>query len=209
MTRLVKVLGIIMLMGLLTSAKNHSPSWVVKLQDSYSNTSEFVMYWYDSQTMENYECVYGIDQEMIISKMWMETHGGRAGAGTRGCLFGIKGKGVKGFDAKEKNMSNKGKVEYRSYEAAWEAISDFCKLIKKPLYAERFKAWKKKNYDMPDWYNYNLALQVHPDIDKSRLSYASCGCEANKKTKKISKRCYEKRKAHAMKNNKWILNNLR
>lgn len=202
-----KITLIIFMAGVLISAKTNSPEWVTKLHKAYTDDpQEFVDYWLDSEAMENYECVYNIPQELIISKMWLETHGGHTGVGRYGCLFGIKGKGIRGYDAKEAGMTNKGKVEYRAYGAAWEAISDFCKLISKPLYADRFDRWQEKNYDMPDWYNYNLALQVDPERGKSRLSYASCGCEGSKK---ISVSCYSKRKRHAVKNINWILNNLR
>jgi len=195
------------------SATASAPSWVQVLHTNYNNQGEYVDYWYNSSAMLNYECVYGIDQEVILAKLWLETNGTLTGAGRWGAGFGIKGKAktgksIKGFDSKEKKLRNGGKVEYIPYGAPWEMISGFCKFIKKPLYASRFDAWKQKYPDMPDWYNYLLALQVHPNRNKSELAYASCGCEAEK-GKMISKTCYNKRKAHAQKGINWVLKNLR
>ncbi len=128
---------------------------------SYTNVKEFVSYWKDSEAMKKFEAVHGIPQEVILAKMWMETRGGLSGVGRRGGLFGIKGSGLKGTDKAEYWSPN---VEYQYYASRWEAISHFCKLIKKPLYQKRFEAWQQASPDLSVWECRLLSLQVAPTV---------------------------------------------
>ena len=191
---------------------SRSPEWVKKLQEKYQTEEEFIAYWYNSKAMKEYEYKKRIPQEVIIGKMWMETQGGHTGAGRRGALFGIKGKGVKGYD----NVDEE-KVEYQAYNEAWEALSHFCDLINNDpvliasgqdkidnnMYLRRYQAWSRIHPDYEPWEWWLLALQVHPQREKSAYAYAANGCSCNKKGK-ISKRCYEKRKKTATKTIDWI-----
>ncbi len=163
----------------------------------YTNVYEFVDYWKDSEAMYNYEIAFDIPQEVIIAKMWMETHGGQAGAGKRGALFGIKGKGIKGIDQQE---TWQPQVEYQYYKHRWEAISHFCKLIQKELYERRYCDWKEARPDLPDWQHRLLSLQVAPLLIRSQLAYASCGCEDGRK-----KNCYQKRLDHAFNSIEFVI----
>lgn len=184
---------------LLTAAKPNSPGWVADLHSQYSNKKEFIAYWKNSDAMNAYQCVYRVPQEVIISKMWNETQGGMAGAGTRGALFGIKGNGIKGYDNVDKE-----KVEYQYYGAAWESISHFCKLITNPrnMYYARYRAWMSYDHNLEVWEAMLLGMQVHPELDKSKLGYAACGCKDGR-----NRDCWKKRKAHAMKCIKWVKDN--
>lgn len=182
-----KILIITTLLLALFSFTASSPNWVIGLQNEYDNREEFINYWYNSIAMNKFEETYDIDQEVIISKMWLETHGGLSGAGRRGALFGIKGKGIKGYD----NVDLE-KVEYEEYGAAWESISHFCQFITGPRYEENYCDWKDVLPDYPDWHLRLLAMQVNPDIKKSKYAYAACGCKDG-----TNRSCYNIRKKHA------------
>lgn len=139
----------------------------------------YINYW--KKTFLSYQKVYGVPWQIIAGKGFLETQGGHTGAGKRGCWFGIKGKGVKGYDDEDKEA-----VEYQAYKERWMVFSDFCRLLTarktqrgkiQKLYITRYKAWKKAK---PNWEEYKLwayAMQAHPQLSKSRLSYANCGCK--------------------------------
>lgn len=208
-----KVLISLTLLLILSSFSTDSNlSWVKELNSKYSNKEEFIQYWWNSKAMMNYQNVKHIPQETILAKMWLETQGGAAGAGRRGAIFGIKGEGIKGYDPVDAES-----VEYQSYDFGWQALSHFCDLINNEpellesgidkidnnLYYDRFLAWKKVHPEYPDWKNRLLSLQVHPSRDKSKLSYAMCGCKNG-----TTKFCYNKRKKHAQKGINWVEQNL-
>lgn len=183
-----------------------SPKWVAEYTSRYDDdVYEFVDYWYNTISLQRFEEVKGIEQEVILSKLWLETHGGHRGAGRRGALFGIKRKkgstrkSIKGYD----NVDDES-VDYAGYSAGWESISHFCDFIKKPLYQTRFEAWQKVLPDYPEWHLRLLSLQVHPDRSKSRLAYAAVGCKDGTTAK-----CYAKRKAHADKAIEFVIKYLR
>jgi hypothetical protein len=183
-----------------------SPKWVVEYTSNYDDdVYEFVDYWYNTISMQKFEEAKGIEQEVILSKLWLETHGGHLGAGRRGALFGIKRKNgskrqsIKGYDSVDDEA-----VDYAGYEAGWESFSHFCDFIKKPLYQTRFEAWQKVLPDYPEWHLRLLSLQVHPDMEKSKLAYAAVGCKDGTKS-----RCYAKRKAHAQKGIDFVIKYLR
>ena len=154
----------------------------------YKTFPEYVNYF--QTRAKEFEKLHGVPYELILSKAWTETNAGLKGAGRRTAIFGIKGKGIKGFDRKENQN-----VEYNGYQYRWQAYSDFCKFVKKDFYVERFNAWKKVNPQKPDWYNYNLALQAHPAKNKGKSAYASCGCESG-----LDPECKKLRLKHAYKN---------
>lgn len=183
-----------------------SPRWVVEYTDRYGDdVHEYVHFWYNSIAMQEFEDVKGIEQEVILSKLWLETHGGHRGAGRRGAIFGIKRKrgskrqSIKGYD----DVDNEA-VDYAGYDAGWEAISHFCEFIKKPLYQKRFEAWQEIMPDYPEWHLRLLSLQVHPDMSKSKLAYAAVGCKDGTNSK-----CYRKRKEHAQKGIDFVIRYLR
>ena len=183
-----------------------SPEWVVEYTNRYDDdVYDYVDYWYNTISIQRFEDNHGIEQEVILSKMWLETHGGHRGAGRRGALFGIKRKkgskrkSIKGYDAVDAEA-----VDYAGYDAGWEAISHFCKFIKKPLYQERFEAWQVVLPDYPEWHLRLLSLQVHPDRSKSKLAYAAVGCKDGTKAG-----CYRKRKEHAEKGIDFVIKYLR
>lgn len=153
----------------------------------YDTPEEFVAYW--KKAALHFEQVHKVPHQLILAKLWLETEGGRTGAGRRGALFGIKGKGNKGYDNVDKE-----RVEYAGYDQRWEALSHFCNLVKKPMYRSRFENWKKYGPQKPDWYNYALALQVDYHLRNSSYAYAACGCKSG-----TNRECYDKRKKHAAK----------
>lgn len=173
----------------------------------YTDQAGYLEYW--KGTLDGFVTTHGIPEEVILAKMWNETNGGLTGAGRYGALFGIKGKrkgkSIKGFDEREKGFTSKGKVEYRYYEHRWEAISDFCQFLKgengyNSMYFERYVAWRQIYADMPDWYSWLLALQVHPNKAESKRAYASMGVEDG-----TTDAGYAKRKKHAERCIKWVL----
>lgn len=180
----------------------------------FNTFTEYVAYF--SNAAKTFEDVYKIPYEYILAKSWSETQAGKKGAGRRGAIFGIKGKGIKGFDSKEKHFKSNGKVEYTAYSQRWQAYSHFCKLLTgetgNKMYMTRFIAWNhyflKNKVQKPDWYMWALATQVHPQLKKSRSAYASCGCliQLKEKTKKEDLKCYNKRRKHALKNINLITN---
>ena len=182
------------------------PKWVHEYTQAYDdNVSQFVDHWYSSIALQKFEEAHGIEQEVILAKMWLETHGGHLGAGRRGAIFGIKRKrgskrkSIKGYD----NVDNEA-VDYAGYEFGWQAISHFCQFIKKPLYQTRFEAWQEILPDYPEWHLRLLSLQVHPDKSKSKLAYAAVGCKDGTKD-----RCYRKRMEHAQKGIDFVIRYLR
>jgi len=199
---------------ILSSFKNVETdiNWIENLKSKYTNKDEFINYWYNSVAMKNYETVKHIPQEAIIAKLWLETQGGMSGAGRRGAIFGIKGDGITGYD----NVDGES-VEYQAYGSTWQALSHFCDLINnepellktgidkidRDLYYNRYLAWQKVNPSNKDWENWLLALQIDPQRNKSKLSYANCGCKDGS-----TKFCYNKRKKHAQKGINWIKQNL-
>lgn len=173
--------------------------WVADLQNKYDSKSEFIKYWKNSDAMMAYETVYRMPQEVIISKMWLETQGGLSGAGRRGAIFGIKGKGIKGYDNVDRE-----KVQYQAYPELWMALSHFCQLLTNQdgMYYKRYRAWMSFDHTLEPWEAILLGMQVHPERSKSKLSYAACGCKDGTK-----KDCYETRRKHAMKCIKWVKDN--
>lgn len=209
----VKVcISLFLLLILSSFSSDDGLTWIKKLSSNYQNQEEFIEYWWDSEAMKNYETVKHIPQEVIMTKMWLETQGGLTGAGRRGAIFGIKGNGIKGYDPVD--VEN---VEYQAYGSTWQALSHFCDLINNEpelldsgidkinndLYYQRYLAWKQVHPDYPDWKNRLLSLQVHPQREKSKLSYAMCGCRQG-----TTKSCYNKRKKHAQKGIEWVEDNL-
>ena len=157
----------------------------------YSTLEEFAKYLYKTSVI--YEQTFHIPREIILAKAWHETSGGRKGVGRRGSMFGIKGKGNRGFDKVDAKVG-RGEVEYQSYKARWESISHFCKLItqKNPMYRERYVAWLESNSSLEYYEAWAYAMQVHPNKQKSRSAYAMCGCSDGTKDK-----CWKTRKKSA------------
>lgn len=212
---LIVLLGLIIIPALFCSFKKTKtkPQWIVTLQSRYDNDpEEFAKYWYNSEAMQNYERVKGIPQEVIIAKLWRETHGGYLGAGRWGAILGIKGTGIKGYDSVDAEH-----VSYQSYTETWQALSHFCDLINndpekvasgidridRDLYYNRFINWKKYRKEYPDWKCWLLALQVDVQLSKSSLAYAACGCKFSKNAKK-NKHCYETRRMHSAECIRWV-----
>lgn len=153
----------------------------------YTNIEEFTKYW--AKTALKYETVHNKPAELILAKLWHETHGFQKGAGRRGAGFGIKGKGHKGYD-----KTDQEKVEYQAYDERWEAFSHFCKLIDRPLYKNRYKRWRKIRPQDELYASWAAALQVDIQLKKSKLAYAANGCKDGR-----DKNCYLRRRNSAKK----------
>lgn len=158
----------------------------------YSDYKGFVKYF--GQTALKYEKVHGVSAEFILAKAWQETNGGLKGVGKKGNWFGIKGENRRSFSAKDDQYEgeNRGTYSFKGYGSRWETFSDFCKFVKKPLYATRYKAWKKVCPTCEDFQLWALSLQVHPQLSKSKLAYASCNCKDGRQWE-----CYSKRRDNA------------
>jgi len=133
--------------------------------------------------------------EVVIAKLWFESHGGHSGLAKKDptAILGIKGNnGVKGYDD-----TDKSNVQYASYPNRAAALKAFNNLLSvnngwsSKVYRERYLAWealsnkelgtyltrdivKGKTHHLPlvtqkgkqpSWYYWLLAMQAHPSSD--------------------------------------------
>ncbi len=146
-------------------------------------------------------CKSTLPIEVVVAKMWFESHGGHSSLAKKDptALFGIKGKnGVKGYDSKDAE-----KVQYMSYPNRAASIKFFNDLLtvhsgwSSSIYKARFLAWSAltnkqlaafttiddqgtvRNLPLvtsktkqPDWYYWMLAMQAHPSSDLSKSEMA-------------------------------------
>ena len=159
-----------------------------------------------------------------------ESHGGHSPLAKKDPtqLLGIKGRnGVKGYDDTDKES-----VQYKSYPSRFHCMLDFTMLLgqvngKKRsatiVYQQRFINWKKLNpgkiaeiYKIklatdnpndiqPDWWYWALAMQADPELKKSKMAYAQCGCTKREMKNGIKESCRQKRLNHSRKLIIWII----
>lgn len=171
-----------------------------------------------------------VPPEILLAKIWHESHGGHSPLAKKDPtqLLGIKGRnGVKGYDGTDKEN-----VQYKSYPSRFHCMLDFTLLLAQvkgkkrsatTVYQQRFIDWKKipaskiaQNYNVklatdnpnniqPDWWYWSLAMQAHPELKKSKMAYAQCGCTKREMKNGIKESCRQKRLAHARKLIKWII----
>lgn len=136
---------------------------------------------------------YNIPFEVILVKAWLETQAGLTGVGRKGSIYGIKGKGHRGFDPTDNES-----VEYQAFADRIEAMEYFC-LFLNEKYSTQYNNWVKQYPDNPNWKNWVFALQGNPSPGSGK-SYAACGCKTLK-----NNYCYITRMDHARKCESWIV----
>tara|TARA_R110000744_G_scaffold114523_1_gene214214 strand:+ start:7717 stop:8745 length:1029 start_codon:yes stop_codon:yes gene_type:complete len=148
----------------------------------YETFEEFIVYWGEHQGMAPYAKKHDIPARTIITRLWKETRGGKAGsAGKQGAIFAEKAKkGDKVIYAPDDDFDKNGKKiksKFKKYNSRAEAIDGFCILLKqgnKGRYWSRYNAWKKEKPKMEKWKCWAYAMQVHPvSVRLSWYSYAS------------------------------------